>query len=105
LQREGLALIGRKRSGEWIVDHQNLKFIDRLWPKMQGGPVAFRIGVQQVVNGPVDWTSQVNFDPATQTFLGVTKSGRAVALEISTDGSVQWRLDGYKINVTRLGQH
>lgn len=104
LQREGLAILGRKRSGEWIVDHEVEKLISRFWPKLQGGPVRFRLGTQELVNGPITWGPYVTFDPT----LGVTAdidpaSGRAFGFEINDQGT-DWRLDGYKVELSKLGQ-
>jgi hypothetical protein len=105
LTREGLSLLGRKRNGDWIVDHEIHKLVDGLWPKVQGGPVSIRMGAQQIVNGPTLWGSPVIFDP-TATSVGYPDvvSGRAVGLEFSTAGGVTWRLDGYKYNVIPMGK-
>jgi hypothetical protein len=103
LRREGLALLGKKRDGSWIVDFQRIKMIDRLWPKIQRGPVNIRVGVQDVVEGAVSFNAPVVFDPSIGVFSdpALPKSGRAIALEIS--GS-DFRLDGYKINVEDVGE-
>lgn len=111
LQREGLALLGRKRSGDWIVDFEVMKFFSRMWPKIQGGPVDFRVGTQMLVNGAITWGDYYSFDPTTGEVtapLGVTAdplpvSARALAIEWRTTGSVSWRLDGYKIDVQASG--
>ena len=105
LTRDGLSLLGRKRTGEWIVDHEVYKLVDGLWPKIQGGPVNIRMGAQQTVNGPTLWGSPVLFDP-TASAVGYPDvvSGRAVGIEFSSDGGVNWRLDGYKYNVIPMGK-
>ena len=102
LRREGLAVVGRKRSGEPIVDFQQRLMASRVWPKIQGGPVSIRIGSQQLVNGPTAYTPSVNFDPATQMFCDpLAAEGRAIAIEFSTQR--QWRIDGYKYDIDPLG--
>lgn len=104
LRREGLALIGRKRNGEWIVDHQMWKMFSRVWPKVRGGPIRIRFGSQEKVDGPVTWGDYVDFDPNTQDTADPTPvSGRAVGIEFGTVTSVAWSLDGYKIDVKKLG--
>lgn len=106
LQREGLALIGRKRSGEWIVDHEIMKMLKRVWPKMSGGPVNVRLGSQQTVGGPISWSNAVTFDPASQTYVDfLPVSGRAVGVEISSSAAVSWRIDGYKVDIEKLGNY
>lgn len=104
LQRVGLSVLGRKRSGEWIVNHEIMKFVDRIWPKVQGGPIRIRIGFQQLVHGQVTWKDYVVFDPAQMMNVDFTGLGRAVALEFSTDAAVHWRIDGYGIDVKQSGR-
>jgi hypothetical protein len=103
LQRIGFSIVGRKRTGEWIVDHEVMKFVDRLWPKVQGGPIKIRIGTQMLVNGPVTWGPYVDFDPATGVTADFAMSGRAIALEFTTPTALDWRIDGFKLSVAADG--
>lgn len=104
VQREGLALIGKTQKGEPVEDHQKLKMFKRMWPKMSGGPVNIRFGAQQIVGETVTWGAVSSFDPTTQTYVdpGIT-TGRAVGFEISSQ--VDWKLDGYKIDIEPLGEY
>lgn len=104
LQRVGLSILGRKRTGEWIVDHEVQKFVDRLWPKVRGGPVKIRIGFQDQVDGPVRWEAHREFDPSTMMFTDFRGTGRAVAIEFFTDEAVDWRVDGYKLSLRPVGR-
>lgn len=104
LQREGLSVLGQDRKGNWIVDHQIEKMLSRLWPKVQGGPINVRTGAQATVNGATSWGDVVAFDPSrelTADILPVT--GRATSVEFSTTASVAWRIDGYKMEVSPVG--
>jgi hypothetical protein len=103
LQRTGLALLGRRRSGEWIVDHQKMKLFDEFWAKIQGGPVNIRLGAAMRVDGPVTWGSTIPFDPTIHVngYSGPV-SGRGGAIEFS---SIPWfRLDGYKVVISEMGE-
>ena len=105
LQREGLALLGKTRTGEPIVDHRRRKLVGPLWPKVQGGPVNIRVGTQEHVNQGVAWGATVAFNPATMDVANVApQSGRACAVEYSSTAAVSWRVDGYKYNVEALGE-
>lgn len=95
LQREGLALIGRKRNGEWIVDFQRQKIVRRVWIKASGGPFNVRVGFQSTVDGNVSWSALTSFDPSTQKWVDIVGSGVAVSVEFS--GSVPFRVAGYKM--------
>lgn len=103
LRREGLALIGRKRTGEWIVDHQQRKLLQHLWPKVQGGPINIRTGGSETVAGATAWGASTAFDPATEVKADTPPaSGRALALEFWSENS--WSIDGYKAAIAKLGQ-
>jgi hypothetical protein len=105
LQRTGLAIIGKKRTGEMLVNHEILKFIERIWPKVQGGPVQVRVGSQMTVNGPVTWGDYQDFDPEVQVTVDVTQSARAIAIEFFMAITGDWRLDGYRLTFHVDGQY
>ena len=106
LQRMGLALVGKKRTGEPIVDIYNRKFLNKLWIKAAGGPIGVRVGFQELVEGPVTWKEQKFFDPlALQEFLDFVGSGRAIAIEFQTNTNVGWKLEGYRPNISRSGNY
>jgi hypothetical protein len=103
LERTGLGVIGRKRSGEWIEDFQRLKLIQRVWPKIKNGTVNIQVGYQQVVDGGTTWGPIQSFDPTTGIVVdGVQGAGRATAIRFYAAN--QWRLDGYKIDLALLGK-
>jgi hypothetical protein len=108
LQREGLSVIGKKRDGSPIVDHEVEKMIKRLWPKVSGGPIRIRIGMQQVVDGPTQWGEYGDFDPSAGVVWDpdIPMSGRATAIEFTstpTSPNAAFRLDGYKVELEPLG--
>jgi hypothetical protein len=110
LQRIGLSIIGRKRNGEWIEDHQAVKLLHRLWPKVHGAACKVRVGVQQVVDGPIEWGNYGDFTPGTDvkvdpvSTLGVPMSGRAIGIEFMNTEARQWGLDGFKIDMEVIGE-
>lgn len=104
VQRVGLSILGKDQKGNPIVDHEVMKFVDRIWPKVRGGPIKIRIGFQQKVDGPVSWKPYKDFNPATKMTIDSTGVGRAVAVEFFSDTPVEWALDGYKVSVKPVGQ-
>lgn len=105
LQRIAMSITGKTRDGDPIVDFQRETLWTRIWPKIQGGPVSVRFGMQELVDGPVTWGQIDTFDPAVSPYCDPEPmSGRAMALEYSGSG-VQWRIDGYKLNVEPLGDY
>lgn len=104
IQRLGLAIIGKKRDGAVIVDFQKMKLIDRFWMRLSGDEVSIRVGSQEVADGPVSWHNAITFDPSAGPFADVGPlSGRAIAYEVSSDGS--FRFDGFKQSVQLIGDH
>lgn len=102
LQRTGLAVIGRTRTGEWIVDFDRRKQVNRVWIKASGGPINVRLGVQTTPGGSVTWTNSKSFDPSTDKYLDFTISGSAISIEFSA--SVFFRIMGYKLQGARIGE-
>jgi hypothetical protein len=96
-------VIGRKRNGDWNVDHEIMKFVDRIWPKVRGGPIWIRVGFQDYVDGPVRWEDAQLFDPTQRMTADFTGTGRAVAVEFFTNDPTDWALDGYKISLAPVG--
>lgn len=103
LQRSGLGIIGRKRTGEWLEDFQTRKLIQRVWPKLASGTCLVRVGYQDSPQGAVTWTPYQTFTPATKVFVdGCLGSGRSVALEFSAPND--FHIDGYKLDLATLGK-
>lgn len=95
LLREGLGVVGRTRDNEWIVDFSKMKFLHRVWLKVSGGPISVRMGFAPRPDGSVRWTTTQTFDPETQNYLDFNITGRALAIEITSQNS--FRLEGYKL--------
>src|SRR5262245_41995090 len=100
-QREAIALVGRKRSGEWIVDWQKRKLMRRLWIRATGGPINVRIGFQEQETGTVAWTPTQSFNTASQHYLDVFGSGRAIGVEFSS--TVPYKVLSYKLEGEIIG--
>lgn len=95
LTRTALGVVGRKRTGEWIVDFMKMKFISRLWIKASGGPINVRVGMAETPQGSVTWSLAQTFDPTTQLFLDFETTGRAIAVEFTA--SRPFRIEGYTL--------
>jgi hypothetical protein len=103
IQRTGLSIIGKKRTGEWIEDPEHGKLVSKVWPKASGGPLNVRVGYQEVGQGPVSWTNPQSFDPSVARFVdGVLGSGKLVAIEFSA--AADFRIDGYKLDMSVTGK-
>lgn len=112
VERQGLAIIGRDRTGQPIVDYHHRKQISRVWPKVVGTSIlAIKVGAQEQTNGPITWGPTVNFNPQTQFFVdtgdpntGFMPSGRLNAINFTSTDNNAWELQGYDIDVSVLGE-
>lgn len=95
LQREGLAVIGRKSNGQQINEFDMRKLCKRVWIRASGGPIDVRIGYQEIVDGDITWSTSVSFDPTSQLFVDFLVSGIALAIEFSS--STPFSVSGYKL--------
>jgi hypothetical protein len=104
LQRIGQSITGKTRDGDPVVDFQKMMMWTRIWPKIQGGPVNIRFASQQLVDGPVAWSVAETHNPTVRAYSDPgPATGRANGVEFTGSG-VQWRIDGYKLNVEPLGE-
>lgn len=107
--REDLAVLGRDRSGKWIVDIGQMKMINSVWPKADGSPMRFRVGYKQKVEGDITWQPYVTFTPGTDDVIypfideSLAGSGRLFSYEFSGTSGLQWSLFGFKMDVIPVG--
>lgn len=108
LRRTGLSMLGRKRNGEWIVDHYIRKLITGVWPRVSqdqsGYWLRVRVGSQEDRDGDITW-SDYDWYPQTPNVpkSDFTVSGRFMAVEFYVPVAAEVKLDGYKMNVHPLG--
>jgi hypothetical protein len=102
VQRENLALLGKKRNGEWIVDFEKRKMLRRLWIRAAGGPISVRVGFTEQMNGLVSWTPAQTFTPNVQHWVDFFGSGRAVSVEFSA--TVPFKVLSYKLEGEAIGE-
>jgi hypothetical protein len=104
VERQGLAIIGKDRKGQPIVDYNNRKLLSRVWPKVQGTSIlAIKVGAQEQVGGSVTWQNSQNFNPATQKYLDFEANGRLLAYNITSTDNNPWELQGFDLEVSVLG--
>lgn len=113
LQRVDLGIIGKTRSGAPVNDWKKLKMVDSVAPKVNGASIRVRVGFRDAVGetSPLQWQDYTAFNPASDIWVNtitnetITGCGRAVAIEFSADNSASWRIDGYSMDVTVVGDY
>jgi hypothetical protein len=102
-QRTALAVEGRTKDGEPIVDFKSKKLSTRCWIRGEGDQFNFRIGVQDRIPGPVTWSNFLPFDPETDLWVDFEVEGRALSVEFSSTADVDWGVAGYTLEIFKIG--
>lgn len=103
IERQSLAIIGQDRQGNPKSDLEVLKLWKRIWPRVTGGPINVRVGVQDYIGGPVMWQPPQAFNPATQKYLDFIAHGRLLCTRFESNADVAWQLEGYDVEVEQAG--
>tara|TARA_R100000656_G_scaffold106979_1_gene79158 strand:- start:105 stop:638 length:534 start_codon:yes stop_codon:yes gene_type:complete len=109
LTRSGLTVSGVDSGGNPVNNFAQRKLANRIWPRMIGGPVNIRVGVQETPQDSITWSAAAEFTPGTDQFIdpeitsGGPPAGRLLAVEFATTGDVSWELEGYDLEVELLG--
>ena len=112
-QRVDLGIVGRSRSGAPVNDWKKMKMVDSVAPKVQGAAIKIRVGFRDAVgeNSALQWQDYAAFDPQSDIWVNtitnenITGCGRAVAIEFTSENSNSWRIDGYSMDVTVVGDY
>lgn len=103
-ERTGLAMVGRDQFGEWKVDPASSKFLRRIWLKMEStGPVTVYFGVQQQLEGAVEWTSGYSYTPGVTPHLDTRLHGKAFGIKIESATDVAWSCTGATFDMEIIG--
>jgi hypothetical protein len=105
VERVGLAIIGRDRTGSPKVDHDSIKLVSRMNIRATGTPFTVSVGYQDVKDGPVNWEFQQVFDPAVGGELNPYVIGKYIAVRFESSDSGRWELEGYDLDVEVVGRY
>lgn len=103
LQRTGLSIVGRSRDGKWIEDFKQRKMVTRIWPKVEGININVKVGFQEFPKGPITWGPVQIFKSDRDLWADFSQSGRLLALEYESTKNGDWRLEGYKMELSLEG--
>lgn len=106
-RRTALAVEGRTKDGEPIVDYKSKKLLTRCWIRAEGDSFNARFGAQQrvpatVTYGPV-FTDFFAFDPNEDLYVDPVIEGRAVTVEFSSTEPSEWSISGYTLEISPTG--
>jgi hypothetical protein len=102
LEKTGIIVAGSGPNGPYMDPNVD-KFVDEIWPRIEGGPVSVAVGTAQTIDGTYTWTNPQSFDPTTDKKLDFRPiEGYYWAIRFTSSG-VAWHLDGYDANVQATG--
>jgi len=108
IEREGLAIIGRDRQGQPKVDYRVVKQVKRITPKFTGqGAVTVEVGACNTFIESPSWGTPYTFTIGADEYIDLDPPvvGKLIAVRFSSvsNASVQWRLEGYDLDIALLG--
>jgi hypothetical protein len=87
-------------------DFTTRKLVKALWPRIsgtQGGTVNVSVGAQELIGGPIAWGTAQPFVIGSTEFLDPLIEGRMHALKFESNSNIEWKLEGYDIDVSSTG--
>lgn len=87
-------------------DISSMKFCSRIWPKLTGTAgtvVQVRFGTQMEFNETPNWGGWQDFTIGTSQKIDVTASGRLFAIGFKSELTGDWKLQGFDLDVQKLG--
>ena len=96
--------LGRQGSdGQIQQDTDKLKYVKRLFPELEGGPVDFYVGVQDYIDAPVKWNGPYTFSPGDYK-IDMRVTGRLIGIRIEDSADKPWRLKSLGIEYDFAGR-
>lgn len=105
VERQGLALVGQDRQGNPKVDRDVLKFVKRVVPNIQGGPVEIMLGSHTTPDGAITWQGPKLFNPATDREVTFDVVGPYIAIRFQSTGITPWELVSYALDIELIGRY
>ena len=105
LERTGMTIFGQDKQP--TIDLQTMKNVRTVYPKIKatiGTVVNIKTGYQSVPDGAVTWGTAQSYTVGTDYKVDVMSSGRLLAIQFQTTGNVEWKLDGFDLDVLIEGK-
>lgn len=91
-------------------DYTTEKMVRGIWPRIRGtagGIVNVYLGTMERIDGAVTWQTAFSFTIGSTEYVDpdLTNASKLHALKFESTGDVQWKLDGYDVDVVAVGSH
>lgn len=87
-------------------DLSTMKFYDTLWPRIEGtlgGIVNISIGVHDKPTDDPVYAAPVPYVIGTSVGVDILQAGRLLALKFQSVSNLEWRLNGYEVDMRPMG--
>ena len=101
VERTGLSM-----NSQGQPDYTTVKRITAIYPKMNidsTNTINVYLGTQMSTEEGITWGSAVAFNPDSQAKVSVRGSGKYYAVKFESDANMDWKLDGYALEVQDAG--
>ena len=99
--------VSLEKEGMAFGNPQSRKLINRIWPKISGNPgdlVYFRVGGQEVSQGPTTLSDPIAFTIGGNAPLDTFITGRFLTILAQSSGTAPWRLGSFDVEFKEVGQ-
>lgn len=107
VERKGIAAIGLDRDGRVATDTGRQKLLLEVWPKVEaaaGTTINVYVGAHEKPDGDdVVWKPPKVFTVGTDVKVPAYTSGRYLAVKFEDQGSADWKMSGYDLDIAPLG--
>lgn len=103
VERTSLAVTGRDRAGNWVVEPHRRKLVTEIWIQAGGQPFYVQLGGAEKTDGTIKWGPIKLFTPETQEKLGFTVGGKYIAVRFY--GTAYSTITGFTLNQSIVGRY
>lgn len=106
IEKFGFDILGLTKTGQIVRDREAMRFVKRVYPQASGSPFFVQLGMQNEIEGDIEWSSPELFTPGVDKYVDFEEA-RATQLFglrfFSTDPG-GWEIAGVDIDVEPCGE-
>ena len=99
---------GNAHVSQQVIDDSTYKYISTIWPRIDapsGTEIRVSVGVQDRIEAPIEWTAYQTFTVGEDDKVDFDISGRYWGTRFNTNADVNWKLQGYDVEVKGQGRY
>lgn len=104
LQRTGLSYTGDNNRARPIADDSLRKMVNRIWIRATGDTFSVKLGAYDDIEEAPVWSEAQEFTPGVDRYVDIIVEGVFYAIEFFSTGSVNWQVEGWRLEVDVTGE-